>query len=364
MFGQGFSRVAIWRMSRRAGRPGGYCLMHLRTVADLHRDIVNNSMRLPRDVDAVIGIPRSGMLAASLIALTLNRPLGDLEGFAEGRLLSSGSTRRTAALDQDVAALRHVLVVDDSTRTGSAMVEARARLAGLGDRVRITYCVVYGVTDMPAAVDLCLAVVPEPRMFEWNMMHHPLLKTACVDIDGVLCHDPTEDENDDGPAYLTFLENARPLNLPTQRLGTLVTSRLLKYRPQTEAWLARHGIAYDRLVMLDLPDAETRRRSQAHGGFKGEYYRDSDSWLFIESELPQARRIAEISGKPVLCMDGPVVCYPGAASPVAVMQRIRKPHLVKRIVRRTVGDVRYRKLKESLRGVRRRPTPPNGGVPL
>lgn len=337
--------------------------MQLRTVADLHRDIIKNFNRLPRDIDAVIGIPRSGMLAASLIALVLNRPLGDVEGFAEGRLFSSGSTRRTAALDQGMAALRHVLVVDDSTRTGSAMIKARAQLAQIGDRVRITYCTIYGVEDLPPSVDFCLEVVAEPRVFEWNMMHHPLLGSACVDIDGVLCHDPTEDENDDGAAYLAFLENARPLNLPTQRLGTLVTSRLLKYRPQTEAWLARHGIAYDKLVMLDLPDAETRRASQAHGRFKGEYYRDSDSWMFIESELPQAHRIAEISGKPVLCMDGPVMCYPGATSAVAMMQRIRKPHLVKRIVRKTVGDVGYRKLKESLRGVRRRPVPPGGGVP-
>lgn len=321
--------------------------MNFCTIADMNRDVLTSLHRIPRDIDAVVGIPRSGMLAASIIALALNRPLGDIDGFAEGRMLSSGKTRRSANLDKALGDFRHVLVVDDSSRTGAAMVEARARLAHLEGRIRITYCVVYGVPDMPPSVDLSLRIVREPRVFEWNVMHHPILAEACLDIDGVLCLDPEEAQNDDGPAYVDFLSNAHPLHLPSRRIGTLVTSRLTKYRAETEDWLARHGLEYGELVMLDLPDAETRRRLQAHGRFKGEYYRDSKATLFIESEHGQAQQIAAISGKPVLSLEGPAMCMPGALSAISILQTVRKPNPAKRMARWALGDAGYRRLKSA-----------------
>lgn len=324
--------------------------MNFCTVADLNRDIIANLHRLPHDIDAVIGIPRSGMLAATLVALALNRPLADLDGFAEGRMLASGTTRRSAALDKRFAQFRHVLIIDDSTRTGAAMTAARARLKHLEGSVRLSFCVIYGVPDQPPSVDLALRVIREPRVFEWNVLHHPILADACVDIDGVLCHDPSDDENDDGVAYLHFLENARPLVIPSRPVGTLVTSRLEKYRPQTEAWLAKHGVTYGALVMLDLPDAETRRRTGAHGQFKGNYYRDCRAPLFIESELAQAQHIAAISGKPVLSLEGPRVCLPHALAPLTLLQAARKPDPARRIARWALGDAGYRRLKTALRG--------------
>ncbi len=322
--------------------------MNFCTVADMQRDIHLNRHRLPGDIDAVIGIPRSGMLAASMIALALNKPLGDLDGFIEGRMLSSGSTRRTADLERAIDGFRHVLIVDDSSRTGSAMIEARSKLAAMGQRMNLSYAVIYGAPNMPDVVDISLRTIPEPRVFEWNVMHHPILADACLDIDGVLCLDPEPAQNDDGEAYVAFLNEAAPLHLPSRRVGALVTSRLEKYRPQTEAWLARHGIVYDRLMMLDLPDAETRRRLGAHGRFKGEYYRDCRASLFIESEYPQAQKIAGISGKPVLSLEGLTMCLPGALSPIAAVQNIRKPDLAKRLVRSVLGEVGYGRLKRSL----------------
>ena len=47
-----------------------------------------------------------------------------------------------------------------------------------------------------------------------------------MDIDGVLCADPTPEENDDGEKYRHFLLNAPPLFIPKVTIGTLVTSRL------------------------------------------------------------------------------------------------------------------------------------------
>ena len=139
-------------------------------------------------------------------------------------------------------------------------------------------------------------------------MHHEGVGNFCFDIDGVLCADPTRAQNDDGPAYRAFLRDAPLLMRPTHEVGWLVTSRLERYRPETEDWLARHGIRYRELIMLDGVSAETRRGARAHGWFKGRVYRDCDAELFIESDPFQAYDIAQIAARPVLCTETRALC--------------------------------------------------------
>jgi uncharacterized HAD superfamily protein len=268
------------------------------------------------------------MIPATLIALALNVPLAELRGFANGGLFGVGRTRRGPKAAFAFEEIRHALIVDDSVNQGTTMRDAKRILEAIEGQCRLTYCAVYGVPDAPA-VDVLLEKVPQPRIFEWNIMHHPILGQACVDIDGVLCEEPTDAENDDGEAYLNFLRSARPRFIPTKRIGQLVTSRLEKYRPETEQWLSTTGVQYKRLVMLDLPSAEERRRSGSHARFKGRHYRSTGAELFIESELGQAQEIARISGKPVLSMEGPVLCTPDM-SPLSLIQSAR-PHTVRAV---------------------------------
>ena len=108
-----------------------------------------------------------------------------------------------------------------------------------------------------------LEVVGQPRFFQWNLIHHPWLKYACLHIDGVLCADPTADENDDGERYHRFLTTA-PLYVASQTIGWLVTSRLEKHRARTEQWLANQGIQYDNLIMQDVASNRERQRLNAY----------------------------------------------------------------------------------------------------
>ncbi len=64
--------------------------MNFRSIQDLNEAIVRGLPRIPRDVDLVVGIPRSGLLAGSILALHLNVPLTDLQGLIEGRTIQSG----------------------------------------------------------------------------------------------------------------------------------------------------------------------------------------------------------------------------------------------------------------------------------
>lgn len=297
--------------------------MHYRNLADLSELITRNLHRIPRDIDLVVGIPRSGILPAVTISLMLNVRYADFDTFLEGRLAGAGSTKQHAGLVADFDTVRHVLVVDDSLNRGCAMREVRQRLQHLSERFRFTFAAAYVVPDGVSEVDIAFEVLPLPRMFEWNFIHHVYLQHACVDIDGVLCLDPCEAENDDGANYLRFLQNAAPLYKPTARIACLVTSRLEKYRPQTEAWLERQGIQYDKLVMLDLPSAAERRRLGLHASYKGQVYRDSKAMLFIESEYRQAVEIARVSGKPVLSIEGQQMIMPGGLAGLAQSHRLR-----------------------------------------
>jgi uncharacterized HAD superfamily protein len=152
-------------------------------------------------------------------------------------------------------------------------------------------------------VDFWFEELPKPRLFEWNIYHHNLVRSSAFDLDGVLCVDPIADENDDGAQYMRFLRNAQAKFIPTLPIHTIVTCRLEKYRQQTEMWLQRWNVQYGRLVMLDLPDKRTRKQLNIYAEYKADVYRDENLLLFFESDATQARRIFELTNKPVFSVE-------------------------------------------------------------
>jgi uncharacterized HAD superfamily protein/adenine/guanine phosphoribosyltransferase-like PRPP-binding protein len=285
-------------------------LMHYRSIADLNDLIAARIRHIPSGIDLVVGIPRSGLLAANMVALTFNLPLADLDGYCEGRTLGAGWTRRRETFGRSDIARRTVLIVDDSIMSGKSMREAKERIAALHNGDEHIYCAIFGEHDQHPDADLILDAIPKPRLFQWNLMHHDLLAACCLDIDGVLCADPLAEENDDSDAYRQFLLTTPPFLHPTRPVGHLVTSRLEKYRPETETWLKRAGIEYGKLWMLDLPNAKERRRQGAHGSFKASVYGKVSAALFIESETAQAQEIARLSEKPVLTIEDQFIIWP------------------------------------------------------
>lgn len=281
--------------------------INYKSLTDLNSDIINNLWKIPRETDLVVGIPRSGLLAANLIALHLNLPLLDFQSLTQ-RMPSFGGMRvseKTKGFDQ----YKNILIVDDSLLSGKSMKNAKQFLEGMFEDKSITFMAIYVVEEHLDKVDLFMNVCPYPRVFEWNIMHHDFLNFSCMDIDGVLCLDPTSAENDDGEAYRFFLENAKPLFTPSVRVGCLVTNRLEKYRSETEKWLKKNNIGYDSLIMLDFPDMEKRKQIGLYAEFKAMVYIETEASLFIESSEWQAKEIAEISGKPVFCVDTKKMIY-------------------------------------------------------
>lgn len=271
--------------------------MYYRNIADLNNIILQRLDVIPRDIDLVVGVPRSGMLPANLLALYLNRPYTDIHSFMNGHIYKAGARGQFF----DVKQYKKILVVDDSVASGSALNECRENLKEFSTQFDIKYCAVYVAPGKEKTVDYYFEVVPLPRYFQWNILNHTTLEKACFDIDGVLCVDPQPEQNDDGPKYREFLLTARPLFIPGAKIGTIVTSRLEKYRKETEQWLRENNVRYNELIMLDLPNMEARQKANAHGTHKAKAYMAKPYVLFVESEPHQAMEINRLSGKPVLC---------------------------------------------------------------
>lgn len=253
--------------------------MNFVSYPQLSRDVRDWAMALPRP-GVVVGVERSGMLPATMLAKQWNVP---------------ALTVWEAKQAPDPAG--GFLIVDDSYNFGQAMTKAKHALRDRKHRTGAVY-----VADDKAKVDHYFRVLPQPRIFEWNVFHHDIIEDACLDLDGVICEDVPAGCNDDGPRYAEFLKSARPWHIPSKKVGAIVTGRLDKYRPQTEAWLSRHHVKYDRLVMMPFRRPEERR---AYGieKFKSEIYSGNGSRLFIENEYKQSLLIAVATKKPVLHAD-------------------------------------------------------------
>lgn len=268
--------------------------MNFRSVADMDRAIACNLWKLDRGrFDVVVGIPRSGMIPASIIATYLQMPLATLEGYIAG-IVHGRSGKPMARADR-------ILLVDDTSNKGGAMARA---VAMLPKGLKITRCAVYGPYQHPnpaEIIDVWFEDCKGPRGFAWNLWKHARLRRWGFDFDGVLCRDPSKDENDDGPRYREFLATAEPLFLPTREIGPIITGRLEKYRPDCEAWLARYGIQHGGLHMMPFA---TKAERMAHGGrgqWKAEQIKALGADMFIESCPKQARIIADRAQIPVWC---------------------------------------------------------------
>lgn len=264
--------------------------MLTRELAEMDRLIVSrlhDIRSIPFGV--VVHIPRSGTIPASLIATHMARPLASVEEYRRG-LVSTRKTEPNVPLDR-------ILLVDDSIRTGKQMLKNIALIKRDKPRTKIytlsAYSTVYPRILQP---DIVLAEHAESDyVYPWFMWKSKRIEGCAVDMDGVLCRDCTRDEDDDGERYAQFLERAEVKFWSPYQIGAVVTSRLEKYRPQTETWLARNGYQYGALIMGPWAD-NAQRRGQAEA-WKASVFRARPEWLYIESDDRAARAIAEMSGK-------------------------------------------------------------------
>ncbi len=274
--------------------------IHYKSISDLNSTIIRNLHKFPHDANLIVGIPRSGMLPANLLALYLNKPYTDIDSFLDGRIYGCGERGSTI----ETANNKKILVTDDSICSGKAIAKIKDRIAKakFDNKFKIVYSAIFATTESKDKIDIYCEIVETPRFFQWNLFHHPpLLSKSFCDIDGVLCPNPPID--DDGEQYIKYIKSAPKLYTPTVEIDTLISCRLEKYRTITEEWLKQNGIKYKNLILLNLPTKEVRLKWHKHGEYKGQLYKNSNAILFIESSLWEAQKIQRISRKPVFCIE-------------------------------------------------------------
>ena len=286
-----------------------------RLIADAGRLIA----LLPPDVDAVVGIARSGLLPATVIATRLHLPLwqigkgGPLEPVGAG-----GRMRGTPHPPRP----KHALLIDDTAASGGSLREAASLIEHAWPSATLTRAVIYAHPMGRRSVDFAVAILPGQHYLEWNWANAGHGQRAAFDFDGILCEDIALEDCDDGPRYVSALQHAKPLHLPRLKpIPLIVTARHERYRQITEAWLARHGVHAQRLIMRDWPHASGHHDNSAIARWKAEHYKRSGLALFAESDPAQARLIAELAKKPVLC--------PAAGCVIRPVGRDSKPRVSK-----------------------------------
>jgi len=275
--------------------------MHFISQWQLMSDIREWSSTLPQDIIGVAGIPRSGVLPAVQLALHRNLHLTSIEDLIRGATPWRHALRWNVPEKHD----GRVLILDDSINTGGTVRRYRQKLSVPNGR--FLFGAVYYRELLQDVIEFGFRQVPFPRCFEWMLFHSNHMAHACLDLDGVLCIEPDFREGDSGVGlerWLNHLESAAPLHIPTLPVLAVVTSRLEKYRSQTEAWLRLHGVRYKHLLMSPYETSRARRAAADHGERKAACYCElSEARLFIESSETQSKQIARFSGKPVLCTD-------------------------------------------------------------
>jgi len=170
---------------------------------------------------------------------------------------------------------------------------------------------------------------------------------TAVDIDGVLCRDPTDEEldaQDEGPLWHSFISEAVPFLIPEQRVGAVVTNRLSRHRERTKKWLDAHGIMYSELFMSPHPSREERHKLLDYGPQKARAILQADSPynLFVESDHRIAPEIAYLSNKPVICVKNLNMYWRGKSQHVSFSREwevIEKDNGERVIVGKKVADV-------------------------
>tara|TARA_R110000765_G_scaffold230275_1_gene333708 strand:+ start:794 stop:1816 length:1023 start_codon:yes stop_codon:yes gene_type:complete len=253
------------------------------------------------NLKGILGIPRSGMLPASMIALWLNLPLYTINSLSHNlEVMSACSESGGIRMKGHKDSGGKILVIDDTVYAGTAIRDIKEKI-----NEAAIYTTVYAHPDSLDKVDIFARTLPPPHILEWNLFNCSYIENALLDFDGILCPNVPYSKCKNEEEYTDYIKNVEPFyhRMPKTFCHGIVTARLEKYRDITEEWLERHGVKYGSLKMYPTEKEEIRDRNhiQEAASFKSEHFVTSSAHFFIESELPEAVMIRKKSGKFVIC---------------------------------------------------------------
>ncbi|MCA9056858.1 MAG: phosphoribosyltransferase, partial [Planctomycetaceae bacterium] len=281
------------------------------TSSQFQADIRTLLAMIPPDITAIAGVARSGLSVATMLSMYTHLPMLTIRQSTHD-VVPTGNGWRLGGNRHVNPEKDKVLVVDDTVMTGNSLKAIRPLVESMfTDAV---YAAIYVNPLANAKPDVWAVDLPWPHLLEWNLFNSVLSPSVALDFDGILCNDCMPEQDDDGERYLEFLRTSGVRYLPRKvPVPLIVTARLERYRSETEDWLRRHGVAWHRLVMHPAPTLSERNKDDI-AAYKAMHFSEwaavhrptPGPTLFVESNDYQARRIAELSRRMVVC--------PGTAS--------------------------------------------------
>lgn len=269
------------------------------THQQLALDALSLAPKLPADLSGIVGVPRSGMLPAAVLATHLHLPLFSLfDHTKKPQLIPVGNGWRLASEGFTTTPVFRgdgpLLVIDDSSFGGHTSARVRRAWPAInkelgGAQRGLIFAAVYSTGrrmhragPMP---DLTAELLEPPHFFEWHFFNSSYVFSTGFDFDGILTIDGT----------------LAPLYLPRKnQIPLIVTGRLERHRAGSQAWLDKHGVRVGKMIMYPGTEQERDRPGEL-ARYKAAHLKESGLKWFIESDPEQAAGIAKISGKPVIC---------------------------------------------------------------
>lgn len=232
---------------------------------------------LPKDFDAIVAIPRTGLMTGAIVANQLSLPLSVPEKFPE----CWGVNR----IPEDA----RVLIVDDSSDTGDTIQKVKISLSNKFPAM--TFKTGVPVGKKSGRIDF-IGNVFEKYVIETDIMSYPDTIHVGCDIDGVLCVEPPDGIDEKKLSH--YYQNARPYKIPRMKLHFIASGRTEVHREVTEAWLKKYNIHYGNLIL---------RNEKSIINTKCDAIMKFSPHLFYESNSVESKMIHLKTGCRVLCFD-------------------------------------------------------------
>lgn len=246
------------------------------TTTDLIQGAVQLIPRLPKDTDAIIGIPRSGLIPATTIAATTHKSLYTI---VDRQLVRVSGGVRSQNLEHNGGSFA---LVEDSVGKGNQLnfLEATQIIP-----TNVFRAAVFVTSEGATRVNCFHRIQDAVHLFEWNFFNAPQVALCALDLDGLLSPDVPPELCDSGPLEEDYFKHVQPLQLPQNPLyktKAIVTARLEKFRDVTTDWLQRHKVQYQELIMWDNDQSRTLTNVAS---WKRNVCRYLDVSFYVESDL-------------------------------------------------------------------------------